>query len=99
MRISGIDAYARSSAILPTRQTNRLPVPEENRQQEAVRSSTTLSSRNISPQSVLTPLEKQFFARMFPENAGALMQQAAFNNRGRLEVQGLVRGQIFDGKA
>ncbi len=52
----------------------------------------------LSPQSVISAAEREFFVGLFPENAAQINRHVVFNRAGQLAVGGAAKGSIFDGR-
>lgn len=95
MRVSGVSTYVQQVATVRPTQSPR--------EATGIRSTTASSSirqkQTLTPQSVLSQDEQQFFAQLFPEYALQQRSGVQFNRQGQLQRTGGGLGSLFDGRA
>jgi hypothetical protein len=60
-----------------------------------------IRNRNISiesPDKIITPGERKFFVKLFPESSEQIQKHVLFNKNGKLQQSHVDKGIIFDGK-
>ncbi len=96
MRVNAIEAFTRSIGAQQIAPAAQRPVQAPAAAQSDTLQNQAVKRLSVTPQSVLTPGERQFFARLFPDNAGQIQPQAAFDRAGRVIGTGAVAGSIID---
>lgn len=96
MRVSGVSSYVQQIAtVRPTQ------APRETTSTRATDKapSSIRQKQTLTPQSVLSQDEQQFFTQLFPEYALQERSGVQFNRQGQLQRAGGGVGLLFDGRA
>jgi hypothetical protein len=94
MSISAIRAYT-NPAVNGAKDSKSVANKYQARENSVDRS---LSDKDSSHNSLITKKERDFFIRMFPENAEQLEKHVVFNRNGRLQTAGTSKGILVDGR-
>jgi hypothetical protein len=101
MNIPALQAYAKASGVRPslparTAQTNALDTPKAT--PEMSRQARIERRMPDQPGQIITPAERDFFIKMYPENAQQIARYTVFNRNGSLEQSAVPKGSLIDGR-
>jgi hypothetical protein len=68
---------------------------------QSVNKNTDLNSVNVKSENynnLISKSERQFFIKMFPDNAEQIMNHQLFNKNGRINTPNINKGSIVDGR-
>jgi hypothetical protein len=51
-----------------------------------------------NPNALISTSERNYFKKLFPENADQIEKHIVFNRNARVQTQSITKGLIFDGK-
>ncbi len=98
MRVGGIKVYGGQQPLQRVQNVAARQVQSTERfdKSEAASSPSRVPAASLTPQSVISPVERRFFSRMFPDSG--LASQLAFNRQAELQFATPFRGNVFDSK-
>jgi hypothetical protein len=97
--IPAIQAYSKQAGIRPTLPARRETAVTNTFDAEIQKTAKSEPARaTVSPQSVISPAEREFFMGLFPENAAQIARHIVFNRSGQVAVSGVEKGSLFDGR-
>lgn len=101
MRLTGVQAYTQSVGIKPASGLQKQPVnPLSGNISQTFQARLGSQSQTLTPQSVLSPAEKQFFGQLFPQTTRQFSNDTVFTLQGKIQTpQALYTGRVFDGRA
>jgi hypothetical protein len=94
MSISAIRAYT-NPAVNGAKDSKSVSRNYESKDNAVARS---LPEQANPQNSLITKKERDFFIRLFPENAEQLEKHVVFNRNGRLQTAGTSKGILVDGR-
>jgi hypothetical protein len=95
MRVSGVSSYVQQIATVRPTQASR----ETTGTRATDKAPSVRQKQTLTPQSVLSQDEQQFFTQLFPDYALQERSGVQFNRQGQLQRAGGGVGLLFDGRA
>jgi hypothetical protein len=94
MNIQAIRAYS-EPVIPPSRPSN---VVQKQELKKTEQTSTQASQAKSGGNQLITPKEREFFMKMFPDSSSQIEKHILFNRNGRLQTQSFNKGLIVDSR-
>lgn len=98
MRVGGIKVYGGQQPLQNVKNVvaRTVSAAENTAKTQSAEVPSRVPAASLTPQSVISPVERRFFSRMFPE--AGLSGQLAFNRQAQLQFATPFRGNMFDSK-